>query len=191
MNQEHERLTRILDDHRKMTDAMPALSSVLAQAVDWIVEAIGHGNKVVAMGNGGSAADAQHLVAELVGRFMLERRGLPAIALPTNAATMTSVANDYGYAAVFARQVEAVVCPGDVVIAFSTSGKSQNVLAAISAAKLKNARTIGMTGADGGKMKDDVDLCLCVPATQTPRIQEGHVILLHALCEAVEVRASS
>lgn len=171
-----------------MVDAMPSLGSELSQAVNWIVEAIADGHKVVTLGNGGSAADAQHLVAELVGRFLSERNGLPAIALPANAATMTSVANDYGYAAVFARQVEAIVSAGDVVIAFSTSGNSKNVLAAISTARQKKARTIGLTGADGGAMKDDVDLCLCVPATQTPRIQEGHVILLHALCEAVEER---
>mgnify|MGYP005810120837 CR=1 FL=1 len=153
-----------------------------------IAEAIGAGRKVLVCGNGGSAADAQHFAAELVGRFARERRGWPAVALTTDASVLTSVANDYGFDRVFARQVEAHGRAGDVLVALSTSGASPNVIRAVEAARAQGLATIGLTGRDGGELGRTVDVHLNVPSPSTPRIQEAHAVLLHVLAELVERR---
>lgn len=156
-----------------------------------IITAYRTGGKVVLFGNGGSAADAQHIACELVGQFALKRRAFPAIALTTNTSTLTAVANDYGYNTVFSRQVEALVNEKDVVVGISTSGDSPNVVEAIEMAKKKGARTIGLIGGNGGKLAEVADLVLIVPSDSTPRIQEVHITIGHIICELVEKELSS
>ncbi|MEW5766507.1 MAG: D-sedoheptulose 7-phosphate isomerase [bacterium] len=144
------------------------------------------GGKVILFGNGGSAADAQHIAAELVGRFKRERSALPAIALTTNTSILTALANDYSFDDIFARQVEALVKKGDLCLGISTSGNSPNVLAGIREAKKLGAKTIGFTGQSGGKLAGLTDLCLKVPSNDTPRIQEAHITIGHIICDLVE-----
>lgn len=152
----------------------------------FIVDTYHQGGKVVLFGNGGSVADARHIAGELVGKFLMERRALPALALHTNTSILTALANDYGYEMVFTRQVEALVNKEDTVIGISTSGNSPNVIEAIKAAKTKNARTIGLTGVKRGKLADVADLTVAVPSDSTPRIQETHITIGHIICELVE-----
>lgn len=167
------------------------------RAADDLVDRIDHcaqamaaalrdGKKVLVMGNGGSAADAQHLAAELVGRFLKERRALPAIALTTDSSILTAVGNDYGFDRVFQRQIEALAVPGDVVIGISTSGNSPNVLLALQTAKEIGCTTIGLLGRDGGQIATLVDVNLTVSSMQTPHIQEVHAIIVHILCRQIE-----
>ena len=151
-----------------------------------LLEAFRSGKKILIMGNGGSAADAQHLAAELVGRFLLERKALPAIALTTDTSILTAVGNDYGFDEVFKRQIEALAEPGDVVIGISTSGNSANVEKAMQAAREKGCRTIGLLGRDGGRVAALCDVELIVPAQCTPHIQEAHLVIIHILCALVE-----
>lgn len=151
-----------------------------------IVEALRKGHKVVLFGNGGSAADAQHIACELAGRFKKERPGIPAISLTTNTSALTAIANDYSYEEVFSRQVQSIVNEGDVVIGISTSGNSANVIKGVGAAKQKGALTVGLTGATGGKLEKVVDICIKVPSTDTPRIQEVHITIGHIICQLVE-----
>ncbi|MBY0124252.1 SIS domain-containing protein [Bacillus sp. S/N-304-OC-R1] len=158
------------------------------------VELIGHkcksaieqGNTIFFMGNGGSAADSQHLAAELVGRFYKERRGLPSIALTTDTSILTAVGNDYGYDEVFSRQVEALVKPNDIVIGISTSGNSSNIIKAVHQAKKTGAITIGFTGNEGGRLKDICEHCLIIPSSNTARIQEAHILIGHIICEIID-----
>ncbi|MBP2654179.1 MAG: gmhA [Firmicutes bacterium] len=154
-------------------------------------QALSDGHTIFFMGNGGSAADSQHLAAEFVGRFQKERRGLPAIALTTDTSILTAVGNDYGFDKVFSRQVEALVRAGDVVVGLSTSGNSPNVVKALEVAKEAGAVTVGMTGRTGGKMADICDLCIKVPADITARIQEAHILIGHIVCELVDKEAPS
>jgi D-sedoheptulose 7-phosphate isomerase len=153
-------------------------------------ETIAHGlrnrRKVLFFGNGGSAADAQHLAAELVGRFGPDRTALPALSLSTDTSVLTAVGNDYGYSKVFARQIEALGEAGDTAIGISTSGNSPSVLEALDVARSKGLFTVGLTGETGGKMKDRAEVLFCVPSRQTPRIQETHILLGHILCELVD-----
>ena len=142
--------------------------------------------KIILFGNGGSAADAQHIAGELAGRLELDRPAVAAIALTTNAPLMTAIANDHGYERVFARQVEALVQPGDVVLAISTSGTSPNVLAGVRTARERGATTIGFTGQNGKPLASMVDICLAVPSTDTQRIQEAHITVGHVLCHLIE-----
>ena len=151
-----------------------------------LVNALRNGNAVYLMGNGGSAADAQHIAGELVGRFKKERRALPAHSLTTNTSILTAIANDYSYDSCFSRQVDAFVKKGDIVFGLSTSGNSPNVLKAILLAKEKGAVTVGFTGENGGRLKDTADICLMVPSSNTPRIQECHITVGHILCSIVE-----
>ncbi|HTR25340.1 MAG TPA: D-sedoheptulose 7-phosphate isomerase [Terriglobales bacterium] len=160
-------------------EAVSAAAAAMSQAIR-------QGNKILFFGNGGSAADAQHLAAELVGRYLRERPALPAIALTTNTSVLTAIANDYAYEQVFARQIEALGNRGDVAIGITTSGNSSNVLRAMETASTKGLVTIGLTGATGGKLRALVTHCLCVPSTDTPRIQECHILTGHILCEIVE-----
>ncbi len=151
-----------------------------------IIKAYRNKKKLILFGNGGSAADAQHIAAELVNRFELERMALPAIALTTDTSILTSIANDYDYSKVFARQVEALAEKGDVVIGISTSGTSLSVIKGIEVARERGAKTIGLTGESGGELAEVVDLVLKVPSNDTPRIQEAHITILHIICHLVE-----
>jgi D-sedoheptulose 7-phosphate isomerase len=161
----------------------------LERAVELVASALQRGRKVLLFGNGGSAADAQHLAAELVGRFVHERRALPAIALTTDTSALTAIANDYGYDHVFARQVRGLGGAGDVALAISTSGRSPSVLRAVEACRELDIRTIGLTGGDGGQLAGMVDLCLRVSASrESSRIQETHILIGHVICELVERR---
>jgi D-sedoheptulose 7-phosphate isomerase len=146
------------------------------------------GHKLLVFGNGGSSADAQHLAAEFVGRFAVERRPLPAIALTTNQALLTAWSNDQSFDDVFARQVEALGAAGDVALGISTSGNSQNVISALRCARARGLRTIGLTGKGGGDMAELCDVLLAVPLTSTARVQEVHVVTYHAICGAIEAR---
>jgi D-sedoheptulose 7-phosphate isomerase len=159
----------------------------LTQAIDAIVAAFKRGNKLLLFGNGGSAADAQHIAAEFTNRFLIERPPLPAIALTTDSSALTAIANDYDYAQVFAKQVQALGKPEDIAIAISTSGNSPNVLAAIEACKKLNISTIGLTGGSGGNMIGKVDYMLCVAeGKNSPRIQETHILVGHVICDIVD-----
>lgn len=144
------------------------------------------GGKILLLGNGGSAADCQHIAAEIVGRYQRERRGLPAIALTTDTSILTAVGNDYGFERIFSRQVEALCTPADVVIGLSTSGNSPNVLAAIHTARQIGAFTMGLTGGGGGKLAQCCDLSLVVASKDTPRIQEAHILVGHLLCDLID-----
>jgi D-sedoheptulose 7-phosphate isomerase len=162
------------------------MSDSITACVELLVDALSKGGKLLLMGNGGSAADAQHFAAEMVGRFLLERRALPAIALTTDTSILTAVGNDYGFDDVFARQVEALANPGDVLIGISTSGNSHNVKCALEAGQKLGAKTIGLLGRDGGVIGPLVDLNLTVPCSETPRVQEAHLVIIHILCDLVE-----
>ncbi len=155
-------------------------------AVNTIVHAFKNGNKVLFCGNGGSAADAQHLAAEFSGRFYKDRKALPAEALHCNTSYLTAVANDYNYNVIYARLIEGIAVEGDVLFGLSTSGNSTNILKAFEVAKEKKVLTIGLTGATGGKIKDACDFLFNVPSTDTPRIQESHIMIGHIICELVE-----
>ncbi len=163
-----------------------ALARRIEDAVELCTRALREGGKILFAGNGGSAADAQHWAGELVSRFYYDRPGLPGIALTTDSSILTAIGNDYGYDYVFARQVEALGKPGDVLVAISTSGNSANILRAISAAKERGMRVVGYTGKSGGAMAGDCDICFQVPSNETPRIQEGHEFLGHMLCALIE-----
>ena len=158
----------------------------IEKAAQTIIDCYKNGGKVILFGNGGSAADAQHIAAELVGKYKLARRALPAIALTTNSSIISAIGNDYGFEKVFSRQVEALVNENDVVIALSTSGNSENVIAGILAAKKKGCKTIALTGSSGGRLKETADILLNVPSDDTPRIQEAHITIGHILCGLVE-----
>jgi D-sedoheptulose 7-phosphate isomerase len=160
----------------------------IASVCSAIVAAFRQGNKLILFGNGGSAADAQHIAAEFVGRFAFNRTALPAIALGVNGSCLTAIGNDYGFEQVFARQVEALGRAGDVVVGISTSGHSPNILQGLTTAKRMGLRTIAMTGQTGGKLRGcgDVDSCICAPTDETPRIQECHILIGHVICEIVE-----
>lgn len=178
-----------LRQHREVMKVMEErLVPAVAATVELLVEALGRGSKLLVMGNGGSAADAQHFAAEIVGRFKLERRGLPAIALSTDTSIITAVGNDYGFDMVFRRQVEALATAGDVVVGISTSGSSKNVHAALLLAGELGCRTVGLLGRDGGSIAGIADIALTVPSHDTPRIQEGHITLIHIICDLVEKR---
>jgi len=158
----------------------------IARAVQMVADRLDRGGKVLLCGNGGSAAEAQHIAAELVGRFKLERPALPAIALTTNSSILTAIANDYTFDDVFARQVGGLGSAGDVLFAYSTSGNSKNVLRAIQAAKIVGMKTIGFTGASGGAMANACDVCIKAPSEDTPTVQECHTAAGHAICRLVE-----
>ncbi|MGB9068773.1 MAG: D-sedoheptulose 7-phosphate isomerase [Candidatus Acidiferrales bacterium] len=159
---------------------------LVAQAAMQIVRALRAGGKILFFGNGGSAADAQHLAAEFTGRYLKERQALPALALHANSSAVTAIGNDYGFDLVFARQMEAFGKEGDVAVGISTSGNSRNVLRALEVAKSHSIYTVALTGSSGGKMKDVADCTICIPSEETPRIQECHILAGHIICEIVE-----
>ncbi len=158
----------------------------ITKAAECVSNAIRSGNKLLIFGNGGSAADAQHIATELVGRYLHDRKALPAIALTVDSSILTAVANDYGFEEVFARQIEALGSPNDVAMAISTSGNSSNVLRGLDAARRLGLSTIALSGKTGGKMASLADICICVPSGVTPRIQEAHILIGHILCGIVE-----
>ena len=155
---------------------------LIAQIAEEIIRAYRKGNKVLWFGNGGSAADAQHLSCELLGKFYLRRKALESLALTTNTSLLTAIANDYDFDEIFARQVEALVKPGDIVVGISTSGNSRNVIRGIEEAKGQGGITVAFTGATGGKLKEKVDYLISVPSKDTARIQESHIMIGHIIC---------
>lgn len=175
-----------LQAHIEVTRQLHTQTALYAHVARLLIDVFARGNKVLLCGNGGSAADAQHIAAEFVGRFSLERPALPAEALSVNVSSVTALGNDYGFDQVFTRQVEAFGARGDVCIGLSTSGNSRNVIEAFRAAHDKGITTVAMTGAHGGRLREVADLCMCVPSTDTPRIQEHHILIGHILCELVE-----
>jgi D-sedoheptulose 7-phosphate isomerase len=160
--------------------------STVAKVSEILVDALKQGNKVLLFGNGGSAADAQHIAAEFVGRFAFDRPALPALALSVNPSCVTAIGNDYGFDVVFSRQIEALGRSGDVAIGISTSGNSPNVLRALAVARKMGLHTVALAGCTGGKLKEAVDHCICVPSNETPRIQECHILIGHIISELVE-----
>jgi len=181
-------ISAALSAHVELVQALERLRAPIEAFAGQVSAAIERGGRVFWMGNGGSAADSQHLAAELVGRFERERRGLPAIALTTDTAVLTSVANDYGFESVFARQVEALCRPGDVLVGLSTSGNSANVVRAMERAERLQVYRVGMTGQGGGRLRRCCELWLEVPSASTARIQEAQMLIGHILCDLVEQR---
>ncbi|ACV33936.1 phosphoheptose isomerase [Accumulibacter sp.] len=177
------------DSAQTKLDAIELLALPIAQAIEAMVGSLLNNGKILACGNGGSAADAQHLAAELVGRFEVERHELAAIALTTDTSIISAIANDYGYRMVFAKQVRALGQPGDVLLAISTSGNSPNVIEAIAAAHANDLRVVALTGKGGGAIADilqETDVHICVPAERTSRIQETHLLTIHCLCDGID-----
>ena len=182
---------RAITDHLEVIKSIPAQQELLERIARAMAQTLAQGGKILWCGNGGSAADCQHLAAEIVGRFRRERRGLPSIALTTDTSILTAVANDYGYDAVFARQVEAVGQPGDLLVGISTSGNSRNVVAALETARARQIRTVGFTGEGGGRMASLCDHLFAVPSRDTARVQEMHLLAGHMLCDWIEIAATS
>lgn len=180
-------IRRSLESHLELFNELVSTQiSVISECADLILETFERGNKILICGNGGSAADAQHLAAEFVGRYEVERKGLPAIALTTDTSALTALANDYGFERVFARQVEALSRPGDLLIAISTSGNSGNINAAVMSAREGGCKTIGLTGRNGKKLASICDRSVLVPSGRTARIQEAHIAICHIWCEIVD-----
>jgi len=175
------------NEHLKTTEAtMDCIYDSIESATKMCIDSLKNGRKILIFGNGGSAADAQHIAAELVGRYKVERRGLPAIALTTDTSSISCICNDYGYGQVFNRQVEALANKGDVAIGISTGGTSTNVISALDTAKNMGCKTIGFSGRDGGEMNILCDVNLVVPDDDTPRIQEMHILIGHTICQLID-----
>jgi D-sedoheptulose 7-phosphate isomerase len=175
-----------LNEHIEVMNMARELTPTVSSAGQKWLDSLNNGGKILLMGNGGSAADAQHIAAELVGRYLNERRALPAIALTTDTSILTAVGNDYGFESIFSRQLEALAQPNDVVVGYSTSGKSQNICEAMKVAQAKGCYTLALTGQTGGALAKLVDSCIAVPSTCTPRIQELHSFIGHMLCAFVD-----
>lgn len=175
-----------IDSHVRTVEALKSCTDSIAAAAALAAKALAGGNKLLLCGNGGSAGDAQHIAAELVGRFVADRRALPAIALTTDTSALTAIANDYGYDQVFSRQLEALSQPGDVLIAISTSGRSANVNAACELAKTRGCAVIGLSGKSGGELNTLADVSVVVPSDSTARIQECHILIGHIWCDLIE-----
>lgn len=186
--QQIDRIMAIWNEHMEISRALPILAPTVSNAVDIIYSSLAGGGQLLIAGNGGSAADAQHIAAELTGRFLRERQPFRALALHVNTSALTAIGNDYGYEHVFARELSAHARRGDVFLAISTSGNSRNILCAIEAARKCKVVVIGLTGESGGEMRAACDLCLCVPSKSTARIQEMHITIGHAICELLEER---
>jgi len=186
-----DRIRKIWAEHLEVAKALPELADAVSSAVEMISSSLAAGGQLLIGGNGGSAADAQHLAAELTGRFLRERQPFRALALHVNTSSLTAIGNDYGYEFVFARELSAHARPGDVFLAITTSGNSVNILRAIEAARKSKVTVIGLTGESGGTMRSACDLCLCIPSKSTARIQEMHITIGHAICELVEERLAN
>jgi D-sedoheptulose 7-phosphate isomerase len=179
-------IEKTIQEHVEVISGIGGFTPSLAEVAERMVACLDAGGKVLWMGNGGSAADSQHLAAELVGRYTRERKALASIALTTDTSILTAVANDYGYEKIFERQIDALCQDGDIVFGISTSGNSPNVLAAIKLANRIGAMTVGLTGGSGGKLSSIVDHCFNIPSSVTARIQEAHILMGHMLCDWVE-----
>ncbi len=188
-----DKIKRIIEESQSVKTSLLSEKTLalIEKAAKRIIEALNHGGKVIVFGNGGSASDSQHMVAELVGRFKKERAAIPAIALTTNTSTITALSNDYGYDVSFKRQLEALGKKADIAIGISTSGMAKNVIATLLKAKEMGLATIGLTGTDGGALKDIADLSIVVNSHDTARIQEAHILIIHILCELIEDALSS
>ena len=185
-------MQHILDEinaHIQTAQKMPALTQTIQKAALLAIQTLKNGNKILICGNGGSAADAQHIAAELTGRYKRERRGLSAIALTTDTSALTAIGNDYGYDFVFSRQFEALAQKGDLLWGISTSGNSANVLNALKLAKKMECNTLGFSGRNGGEMKEWCDILLISPSEDTPRIKEMHILMAHIICDLIEKEA--
>lgn len=180
------RIESRLREASRVFAAAARLTPKISRAAEVLLAALGQGRKVLIFGNGGSAADAQHFAAELVGRFERNRPPLPAMALNVDTSNLTAISNDFGFEKVFSRQLEAHAKKGDVAVAISTSGKSPSILRAVATARKMGIFTIGLSGARGGRLKDAADLCLCAPSASTARIQEVHGAIIHLWCELLE-----
>lgn len=183
--------SKLTESIRTKEQVLKTLVPVVGQAATLLIEALESGHKLLLFGNGGSAADSQHIAAELVGKLVVHRRALPAIALTTDTSGLTALSNDFGYEAVFRRQIEALGRAGDVAIGISTSGSSPNVLAAVRTARALGLKTIGLTGHGGGALAGLVDCPIVVPSDNTQRIQEAHITIGHILCELIEAHFAS
>src|SRR5713226_9518128 len=184
-----QRVTRSIQESITVKERLLASAetvAIIGRVSGVLIEVLQKGNKVLLFGNGGSAADAQHIAAEFVGRFAFDRPALPALALSVNTSCVTAIGNDYGFDFVFSRQIAALGRSGDVAIGISTSGNSPNVLQALTVAKKMGLHTVALTGCTGGKLKEAVDHCICVPSNETPRIQECHILVGHVISELVE-----
>jgi len=175
-----------INAHIEISNLIPCLENEIIQGAELAIEAIRKNGKLIIFGNGGSAADSQHIAAELVGRYKINRRGLPAIALTTDTSAITAIGNDFGYEYIFQRQLEALAQPNDLIIGISTSGNSINVIKALNFAKSKNLKTLGLSGSNGGEMSKICDLNVIVPSSDTARIQEVHIFIGHTICHIVE-----
>ena len=182
-----EKIKNILKESIKVKEKLLKNQvGVIKEIAEVVIKSLKLGGKLILFGNGGSAADSQHIAAELVGRFSMERKPLPALALTANTSTLTALSNDYGYESAFAKQIEALGKKEDVALGISTSGNSPNVIRAIEKAKKMQIKTVGFTGGDGGKLKKIADISLVIPSTSTARIQEAHIVCAHAICELIE-----
>ncbi len=179
-------IDELIESHIETIKRIKGFSDIIREVASLFINALRQGNKAIFFGNGGSAADAQHLSAELVGRFHKKRAPLPAVALNTNTSIITAVGNDFGFDNIFSYQTEAIENRGDIVIGISTSGNSNNVIKGILKAKEKNITTIGLLGKDGGKLKEYTDIAIVVPSNDTARVQEAHILVGHIICEIVE-----
>lgn len=177
-----------IQEHLDVIQGVRPMASVIAEVANRVSDCLAAGGKVLWLGNGGSAADSQHLAAELVGRYTRERPGLASIALTTDTSILTAVGNDYGFEQIFARQIDALCQAGDVVMGLSTSGNSPNVIAALRLARERRAVTVGFTGADGGALLTIADHCFTVPSKVTARIQEAHILIGHLICDWAEAK---
>lgn len=186
LNSINEQIKKTITESSSLILNSISLSEKIEESINEIIKCFKRGNKVIIFGNGGSAADAQHIVAEFIGRFQKERKSLPAISLTTDSSIITSLANDYSYDIVFSRQCESLVSKGDIVIGISTSGKSKNVEEGIKTANKKGATTIGLLGGNGGTIKKVASISIVVPSTNTARIQEVHRVIYHIICDVVE-----
>lgn len=183
-------ITQQINDHLEVFNQLQSSATDIETVAARLGDVLAAGGQILLAGNGGSAADAQHIAAEFTGRYIRARKGLPAIALTTDTSALTAISNDFGYDQVFARQLEALGNPGDALIVYSTSGNSENIITAINFAKANNIYTVALTGESGGKIKAMVDHCFCVPSAETPRIQEAHAFIGHALCDLIDQRFS-
>ncbi len=187
-----DRFESAFDQHAELLPKVRALRSKIDEVAFALIQTLETGGKILLCGNGGSAADAQHISAELTGRYIAKnRRPLPAIALTTDTSALTAIGNDFGFEHVFSRQVQALATRSDLLFGISTSGNSANVIEALRAARSIGCRTVALTGGDGGKCRSEVDICLAIPSTDTPRIQEMHILIAHILCDMIDQHFAS
>ncbi len=179
-------ISKLFDESSSIINESKILAEEIQQIIYAITKSLKNGNKLVIFGNGGSAADAQHMAAEFIGRYLKERKSIPAIALTTDSSILTAIGNDYSFDKVFSRQCESIVKKGDVIIAISTSGNSANVIEGVKVAKRRGGMIVGLTGKSGGKLKSHSDIMVRIPSDETPRIQEGHRTVIHIICDLVE-----